>query len=208
MLIIPKQKKNKKKIYIILEFTKFEYCVNFYFIFYFIKGTRAWYTRVLCYKVLEYHIIFFNRLNSNSAVSWWHNWWGTRVFKTRVLKSRVLEKVILYHLFSKQCFFTKKIPKKVVFGHFGRRNGVLSFNLKPRNKEDFITTPNIQIKHKLTFANYLPSFDFWVERADPITFTLLDSLSFSFLRLFSDSVINWVEHSSWSHGWRGAIGWW
>ena len=43
---------------------------------------------------------------------------------------------------------------------FGRRNGVLSFNLKPRNKEDFITTPNIQIKHKLTFANYLPSFDF------------------------------------------------
>ena len=36
-LIIPKQEK-KKKYYTVLEFTKLEYCVNFFF---FLKGTRA-----------------------------------------------------------------------------------------------------------------------------------------------------------------------
>ena len=30
-LIIPKQEKKKKKIYTVLEFTKLEYCVNFFF---------------------------------------------------------------------------------------------------------------------------------------------------------------------------------
>ena len=78
--------------------------------FFLIRGTRAWYTRVLCmvleFTKLEYHIIFFNHLNFNSAVPRWHNWWGTRVSETRVL-----EKVVLCHLFPKQCFFTKNFQK-------------------------------------------------------------------------------------------------
>ena len=109
----------KKKNYTVLEFTKLGYCV----IFFFLKGTRAWYTRVLCCMVLEpgileYYVawysslpsssttIFFNRTNSNSAVPRWQNWWGTRVFETRVL-----EKVILCHLFPKQCLFAKNFQK-------------------------------------------------------------------------------------------------
>ena len=36
----------------------------------------------------------------------WQNWWGTRVSKTRVL-----EKVVLCHLFPKQCFFAKNFQK-------------------------------------------------------------------------------------------------
>ena len=78
---------------------------KFFFLF-LKKGTRAWYTRVLCCMVLEfteleYHIIFFNRTNSNSAVPRWQNWWGTRVLKT----------VVLCHLFLKQCFFVKNFQK-------------------------------------------------------------------------------------------------
>ena len=97
----------KKKNYTVLEFTKLGYCV----IFFFLKGTRAWYTRVLCCMVLEftkleYHIIFFNRTNSNSAVPRWQNWWGTQVSETRVL-----EKVVLCYLFPKQCFFAKNFQK-------------------------------------------------------------------------------------------------
>ena len=76
---------------------------NFFFFF---KGTRAWYTRALCCMVLEftkleYHIICFNHTNSNSAVPRWQNWWGTRV----------LEKVVLCHLFPKQCLFAKIFQK-------------------------------------------------------------------------------------------------
>ena len=79
--------------------------------FFFLKGTQAWYTKILCYMVLEftkleYHIIVFYRTNSNSTVPRWQNWWGTRVSETRVLK-----KVIPYHLFSKQSFFTKNFQK-------------------------------------------------------------------------------------------------
>ena len=62
---------------------------------------------VLEFTKLEYHIIFFNRTNSNSAVPRWQNWWGTRVSETRVL-----EKVVVCHLFPKQCFFLLKISKK------------------------------------------------------------------------------------------------
>ena len=81
------------------------------FFFIYIKGTRAWYTWVLCCMVLEftkleYHIIFFNCTNSNSAVPQWQNWWGTLVSETRVL-----EKVVLCHLFSKQRFFAKNFQK-------------------------------------------------------------------------------------------------
>ena len=109
MLIIPKQKKKK---YTVLEFGKLEYCRNKIFCILFIKGTRAWYTRVLCCMVLEftklkYHIIFFNRTNSNSAVPRWQNWWGTRVSETRVL-----EKVVICHLFPKQFFFAKNFQKR------------------------------------------------------------------------------------------------
>ena len=58
----------KKKIYTVLEFGKLEYCRNKIFCILFIKGTRAWYTRVLCCMLLEftkfeYHIIFFNCTN-------------------------------------------------------------------------------------------------------------------------------------------------
>ena len=38
------KKKKIKKNYTVLKFGKLEYCV----IFFFLKGTRAWYTRVLC----------------------------------------------------------------------------------------------------------------------------------------------------------------
>ena len=55
---------------------------------------------------LEYHIIFFNRTNSNSTMPRWQNWWGTQVSETRVLK-----KVVLCHLFPKQCFFAKSFQK-------------------------------------------------------------------------------------------------
>ena len=85
---------------------------NFLFIYLFIiKGTWAWNTRVLCCMVLEftklkYHIILFNRTNSNSAVPRWQNWWGTRVSETQVL-----EKVVLCHLLPKQCFFAKNFQK-------------------------------------------------------------------------------------------------
>ena len=101
----------KKKIYTVLEFTKLEYSVNLFIFLFFIKGTRAWYTRVLCCMVLEftkleYHIIFSNHTNSNSAVPRWQNWWGTRVSETWVL-----EKVVLSHLFPKQCFFAKNFQK-------------------------------------------------------------------------------------------------
>ena len=110
MLIIPKPKK-KKKNYTVLEFGKLEYRRNKIFCILFIKGTRAWYIRVLCCMVLEftkleYHIIFFNRTNSNSVVPQWQNWWGTRVSETRVL-----EKVVVCHLFPKQCFFAKNFQK-------------------------------------------------------------------------------------------------
>ena len=52
----------------VLEFGKLEYCRNKIFCILFIKGTQAWYTRVLCCMVLEftkleYHIIFFNHTN-------------------------------------------------------------------------------------------------------------------------------------------------
>ena len=52
----------------VFEFGKLEYCRNKIFCILFIKGNRAWYTRVLCCKILEftkleYHIIFFNRTN-------------------------------------------------------------------------------------------------------------------------------------------------
>ena len=94
-------KKKKKKIYIVLEFTKLEYCVFFFF-----KGTWVLCCMVLEFTKLEYHIIFFNRTNSYSAVPRWQNWWGTRVSETRVL-----EKVILCHLFPKQYFFAKNFQK-------------------------------------------------------------------------------------------------
>ena len=79
--------------------------------FFFLNGTRAWYTRVLCCVVLEftkleYHIIFLNCTNSNSVVPRWQNWWGTQVSETRVLK-----KVVLCYLFPKQCFFAKNFQK-------------------------------------------------------------------------------------------------
>ena len=79
--------------------------------FFFFLNTWAWYTQVLCCMVLEftklkYNIIFFNRTNSNSAVPRWQNWWGTQVSETWVL-----EKVVLCHLFSKQCFFAKNFQK-------------------------------------------------------------------------------------------------
>ena len=61
---------------------------------------------LLEFTKLEYHIIFFNRTNSNSAVPRWQNRWGTRVSEIRVL-----EKVVLCHLFPKQCFFTKNFQK-------------------------------------------------------------------------------------------------
>ena len=107
-----KQKtKQKKKNYAVLEFGKLDYCRNKIFRILFIKGTWAWYTRVLCCKVLEftkleYHIIFFNRTNSNSAVPRWQNWWETRVSETQVP-----EKVVLCHLFPKQCFLAKNFQK-------------------------------------------------------------------------------------------------
>ena len=98
-------KRKKKKIYTVLEFTKLEYCVIFYFILFYkrysstvLHGTRVYQARV--------PHNFFNRLNSNSAVPRWHNWWGTRVSETRVL-----EKVVLCHLFPKQCFFAKNFQK-------------------------------------------------------------------------------------------------
>ena len=102
---------NKKKKYTVLEFGKLKYCRNKIFCILFIKGTQAWYTRVLCCMVLEFtklefHIIFFNRTNSNSAVPRWQSWWGTRVSETRIL-----EKVVLCHLFPKQCFFAKNFYK-------------------------------------------------------------------------------------------------
>ena len=61
--------KKKKKLHSTRVLCKF---------FFFLKGTRACYTRVLCCMVLEftkleYHIIFFRRTNSNSAVSRWQN---------------------------------------------------------------------------------------------------------------------------------------
>ena len=104
--------KQTKKNYMVLEFGKLEYRRNKIFCILFIKGTRAWYSRVLCCMVLEftkleYHIIFFDPTNFNSAVPRWQNWWGTRVSETRVL-----EKVVLCHLFLKQCFFLLKISKK------------------------------------------------------------------------------------------------
>ena len=104
--------KTKQKNYTVLEFGKLEYHRNKIFCILFIKGTRAWYTRVLCCMVLkftklEYHIIFFNRTNSYSAVPRWQNWWGTRVSETRVL-----EKVVVCHLFPKQCFFAKYFQKR------------------------------------------------------------------------------------------------
>ena len=107
----PNKNNKTKKIYTVLEFSKLEYRRNKIFCILFINGTRAWYTRVLCCVVLEftkleYHIIFFNRTNSNSAVPWWQNWWGTRVSETRVL-----EKVVVCHLFPKQCFFAKNFQK-------------------------------------------------------------------------------------------------
>ena len=61
---------------------------------------------VLEFTKFKYHIIFFNHKNSNSVVPQWQNWWGTRVSETRVL-----EKVVLYHLFPKQCFFAKNFYK-------------------------------------------------------------------------------------------------
>ena len=105
-LSLNKRQKNKKqKLHSTRVYLTRVLC-KFFFFCYFIKGTRAWYTQVLCYIVLEftkleYHIIFFNRTNSNSAVPWWQNWWGTQV----------LEKVVLCHLFPKQCFFAKNFQK-------------------------------------------------------------------------------------------------
>ena len=102
-----KENKKKKNLHSTQVYQTRVLC-NFCF---FLKGTRAWYTRVLCCMVreftkLEYHIIFFNRTNSNSAVLQWQNWWETWVFETRVL-----EKVVLGHLFPKQCFFAKNFQK-------------------------------------------------------------------------------------------------
>ena len=93
-----------------------------------LHSTWVYQTRVLCKfffflkvlepGILEYYVawysslpsssttIFFNRTNSNSAMPRWQNWWGTRVFETRVL-----EKVVLCHLFPKQCFFAKNFQK-------------------------------------------------------------------------------------------------
>ena len=102
-----KKTKKKKKIYIILEFTKLEYCVN---LFIYKRYSSLVYLSTVLHGTwitkLEYHIIFFNRTNSNSTMPRWQNWWGTRVFETRVLK-----KVVLCHLFSKQCFFAKNFQK-------------------------------------------------------------------------------------------------
>ena len=102
MLIIPKKNLHSTRVYQTRVQCKFFFAFN---------DTQAWYTRVLCcmlleFTKLEYHIIFFNRTNSNSAVPRWQNRWGTRVSEIRVL-----EKVILCHLFSKQCFFTKNFQK-------------------------------------------------------------------------------------------------
>ena len=124
MLIIPKPKK-KKKNYTVLEFGKLEYRRNKIFCILFIKGTRAWYIRVLCCMVLEftkleYHIIFFNRTNSNSVVPQWQNWWGTRVSETQVL-----EKVVVCHLFPKQCFFAKNFEKRWYLAILASNNGSL-----------------------------------------------------------------------------------
>ena len=51
--IIPKQER-KKKNYTVLEFTKLEYCVNFFFFFK---------KKVLEFTKLEYHKKFFNHIN-------------------------------------------------------------------------------------------------------------------------------------------------
>ena len=71
-LLSPNKKKNKTKQK--KKFTQYSRLVNLSTVekkkicILFIKGTRAWYTRVLCCMVLkftklEYHIIFFNRAN-------------------------------------------------------------------------------------------------------------------------------------------------
>ena len=71
-------KKKKKKSYKVLKLGELEYRKNKIDNILFIKGTRAWYTRVLCctvleYSKLEYHIIFFNRPISTSAMPRWQN---------------------------------------------------------------------------------------------------------------------------------------
>ena len=41
-----------------------------------------------------------------------NKWQSTTFFRTRVFETQVLEKVVLCHLFLKQCFFAKNFQKR------------------------------------------------------------------------------------------------
>ena len=141
-----------KKHNVVLELTKLEYHVTFFFLFLdyrqinieinvvyfiskvlklgeleyrrnkinsilFIKCTRARYTRVLCcmvleYTKLEYHIIFFNRPISTSAMPQWQNFKEVKFLKLEYHKSGISL------ISSETILFGYKFLKMVVFGHF------------------------------------------------------------------------------------------
>ena len=89
--------KKKKKNYTILEFGKLEYCV----IFFFKKGTRAWYTQVLCkwYSSLPSSSTAKIQLSNATLAKLMRNssFWNSSSRKSGTLP--------------KQCFFAKNFQK-------------------------------------------------------------------------------------------------
>ena len=102
----------KKKIYTVLEFTKLEYCVNFFFFFKKRYSSLVYLSTVkmvLESTKLEYHKIFLMRNSS---------FWNSSSRKSGTLP-----------FISETVFFCLKFPKIVVLGHFGLHPPVRYFQM-------------------------------------------------------------------------------
>ena len=118
-------KKKKKKNYTVLEFTKLEYCVNFFF---FLKrysslvysSTGAWYTRVLCkwYSSLPgsstAKIFLIAQIQLSRATM-------AKLMRNSSFWNSSSRKSGICYLFPKQCFFAKNFQKLwywAILAHF------------------------------------------------------------------------------------------